>query len=141
MTDTQRLLTRYNELAPRKLKSWKGKKELLELKLRALEAEELAKKAPQKKESRRKGIGAACYALLAVVKYHEDDKGTRTTTSEPGSHPVGIAYSDILISIQKRFPESKVDRHHLRWYANRMRELDQFIPVYRERSTWEEEAA
>ncbi len=137
---TKTLLERYNELAPRKLKSWKGKKDDLARKVELLE--NAAKPAPAAPASKKKGgIGAACFALLGNIKYHEDEAGKRSATAGPGTHPVGTAYSDILVKIKKIYPESKVDRNHLRWYANKMRELDQPIPVYREKSTWEEEAA
>lgn len=164
---TTQLLARYNALAPKPIKAWKGKRTELILRLQTLAAKtlvttleatgaatlpiivtapvtngtsakkETTTKVAVVKKTGKQGIGAACYAMLGEVLYHADDDGTKHDKPFKGSHPVGIAYDKILTRIKHKFPESAVDRHHLRWYANRMRELDQPVPAHREKSHWE----
>lgn len=121
---TEDLLARYNELAERKIKRWSSSRAELIKRIKALE--------PVVKKSLRgaSGIGAECYALLG-----------RIISKDAEGHDVGMAYSSILKVVKRSFPESKVNRHHLRWYANRMHELDQPCPVHREKSTWDEVAS
>jgi len=164
---TKQLVDRFNELSAKKIKAWKGKTSDLAVKVAALEltaspagqavdallatsdatkAKELVKKIPKRKVVKIKpkggkklGIGAAAYALLGEIKHHENDKGEKLKVAAAGSHPVGFSYSNILKRMQAKFPTSAVDQKHLRWYANKMRELDIFVPVYREKSDWDQE--
>lgn len=136
METTKELLTKHNLIATKPLKAWKGKRSDLIARINKL----LPARGPKIK-SKKLGIGAACYELLGKVLYYEDDGGVKHDAPSSGCHPVGIAYSKILKRVNDRFPESAVNRHHLRWYANRMRSLDMPIPAHREKSEWDDAAA
>ena len=53
-----------------------------------------------------------------------------------GGFPVGHSYGAIVTEAKKDFPDSRVDKKHVTWYAHKMREMGEMIPVYRERSKW-----
>ena len=71
------------------------------------------------------GVRKFVYTLLERVVGETDD-----------GLPIGLGYKKIVEMTHKKFPDSAVDKLHVRWYANKYRADGGLIPVHRERSRW-----
>lgn len=139
---TSALVTLHNDNnAAKPIKAWKGKRqELIDRVVKLISREQkptdievkivVSDKAGKKVNARNRGIGEYCREQLLVIKGKTED-----------GHPMGLSYESILKAAQKRFPESAVNRGHLRWYSSRMRENGIEVPSYREKSDWKQKAA
>ncbi len=52
--------------------------------------------------------------------------------------PIGLTYNEILDLAQTKFPESRVNARHVRWYASKLREQGIQPPVHRGMSKWQD---
>lgn len=82
------------------------------------------KRAAGSRMPKNRGVGRYCRELLARV----------IETNADG--PVGLSYNKMVKMAAQKFPDSRVDEKHLRWYAAQMRRDNKTIPVERRRSRW-----
>lgn len=140
--DMAELLELRNRLASRRLvrrerdplPGWRGDREALIAEIERLRCREEREPLAMKKFARRKrttmahsGVGRYVIKQLAIVIATNDD-----------GFPVGLSYAAVLARTRRKFPESVVDEHHVRWYAAKARRENILIPVYRKRSYWSE---
>ena len=76
------------------------------------------------KNMKKDGVGAYCRQILARV------------VDEVNGHPVGLGYGEMVTMVQKKFPNSRADERHLRWYASHLRAEGKSVPAHRRRTYW-----
>lgn len=136
----EQLLELYNVVRVRRrlrpLEVWHGTRERLVFKIEKYERKRWKATHPRKEYMRKqaaaerqrvkyRGVGKFVKGLLAEVIGHDEE-----------GHPLGHSYMEILKKTKAVFPESAVDKKHVTWYCNKMREMGEQPPVYRERSKW-----
>ena len=149
---TRELLARYNELADKPLKAWKGKRSVLEDRLAELEAakaEADAQKAAEKADKSKSApkatgntasssgtIVAASLKWLCHVEYYEDStkkssEDNRVSANHPKARSVGLPYLEIIERIKEEFPGCDTSVACLRWYSVKVRAAEFGYEGYR----------